>query len=409
VPVTPHGRTLVPDAAVHRRLRRSSVGVVVMWMVFGPVGPAPMVRSGTRLSAEAAGSARKGESRKHQRARPKEPKEKLTEQARLAAIAKAQVWTPTNVPAMDLRMGPQGPGAYQPDELVTCDYVDRKLKGTSLKFDCAVGPGDEVKVRYGELNGKVQGEVLATRLLWALGFGADAAYPVRVRCRGCSPDPWNDREAIRGVVQLFDPAVIERRPKGHALETAANVGWTWSELDFIDESQGGAPKAQRDALTLLAVFMQHTDTKPDQQRLLCLPGGLNDDGACDKPFMMLHDVGLTFGHANYFNRTPTGSVNFEQWSKTPIWRDAAACRGHLSKSMTGTLGDDPPISEAGRQFLANLLVQLTDRQLHDLFDVARVDRRSRKPNSSEPPASIDEWVSAFEQKRDEIVNTRCPS
>jgi hypothetical protein len=28
---------------------------------------------------------------------------------------------------------------------------------------------------------------------------------------------------------------------------------------------------------------------------------------------------------------------------------------------------------------------------HDLFEVARVDRHSRRPNSSEPSASLDEW------------------
>jgi hypothetical protein len=152
--------------------------------------------------------------------------------------------------------------------------------------------------------------------------------------------------------------------------------------------------------------MQHTDTKPEQERLLCLPKGRSEDGRCDEPFMMLHDVGLTFGQANAFNRTSVGSVNFEQWSKTPIWKDATACVGRLSKSNTGTL-DDPKISEAGRQFLADLLVQLTDRQLHDLFDVARVDRRSRRPDSAEPPATVEEWVAAFKHKRDEIVTNRC--
>jgi hypothetical protein len=55
------------------------------------------------------------------------------------------------------------------------------------------------------------------------------------------------------------------------------------------------------------------------------------DGVCEKPFMVLHDVGLTFGHGNFWNRTVTGSVNFDLWSKTRIWRDAAACVGHLSK------------------------------------------------------------------------------
>jgi hypothetical protein len=53
------------------------------------------------------------------------------------------------------------------------------------------------------------------------------------------------------------------------------------------------------------------------------------------------------------------------------------------------------------------LVQLTDQQLRDLFEVARVEHRSRKPGTEEPSASVDEWVKAFKVKRDEIVNNRC--
>ena len=52
---------------------------------------------------------------------------------------------------------------------------EKKLPGTTQEFDCAIGD-DIVKVRYGIENGKVQGAVLASRLLWALGFGADGRY-----------------------------------------------------------------------------------------------------------------------------------------------------------------------------------------------------------------------------------------
>src|SRR6185436_3840462 len=100
------------------------------------------------------------------------------------------------------------------------------------------------------------------------------------------------------------------------------------------------------------------------------------------------------------------SVNFVEWSSAPIWRYCASCVGHMSKSLTGTLGDRA-ISVAGGQFLADLLVQLSDRQLHDLFDIGRVDLRSRRPGSAEPPASVDEWVAAFKSKRVEIVEKRC--
>ena len=332
-------------------------------------------------------------------------KELATKEARVAFIRKAQVWAPTNVSEMDLRAGPQGPGSFQPNEAVLCRYTEKKLSGTTQKFQCANGD-DVMKVRYGKENGEVQGGVLASRLLWALGFGADAVYPVRVTCRGCPSDPWTQHERVAGE-HVFVPAVIERKPKGHEMNSDHDGGWAWPELDLVDEQQGGAPRAHRDALKLLAVFMQHTDNKTEQQRLLCLPGGRTREGGCDTPFMMLHDVGMTFGQANFFNRGSVGSVSFDQWSKAPIWRDdPAACVGHLGKSKTGTMGD-PKISEAGRQFLADLLLQLRDPQLRDLFEVARVDLRSRKPNSDEPPASVDEWVAAFKHKRDEIVTNHC--
>jgi hypothetical protein len=308
---------------------------------------------------------------------------------------------------MDFRAGPPGPDALPLDETVRCTYVETKLAGSSRKFDCAISKSDVAKVKYGASNGEVIGAVLSSRLLWALGFGADRVYPVRVTCQGCSSDPWTKRKAVQGT-STFYPAAIERNHEGHEIKNEQNPGWAWSELDLVDEAEGGASRAQRDALTLLAVFIQHTDSKPEQERLICLPGGVAADGVCEKPFMLLHDVGLTFGHGNFWNRTVTGSVNFDLWSKTPIWRDAAACVGHLSKSKTGTLGD-PTISEAGRLFLSDLLLQLTDQQLHDLFEVARVDSRSRKPNTSEPAASVDEWVKAFKHKRDDIAANRCPA
>ena len=339
---------------------------------------------------------------------PSQRKELSTRAARLAFIRKAQILAPTNVSRMDLRAGPEGAGSFQPNETVTCDFVQTQLPGTSPKFDCDVGNGDVVKVRYGAQNGKVEAAVIASRLLWALGFGADRLYPVVVRCRGCSPDPWTQRAPAVGE-QVFDPAVIERKPKGHEMKSENKGGWAWPELELVDEQQGGAPRAQRDALKLLAVFMQHTDNKPLNERLLCLSKGRADGDACDQPFMMMHDVGLTFGHANLRNRNNRGSLNFEEWSTTPIWRDPVACVAHMSKSFSGTLGN-PTISEAGRQFLAGLLVQLTDQQLHDLFEVARVERRSRDPHHAGlRPATVDEWVTAFRRKRDEIVNHQCKS
>lgn len=331
---------------------------------------------------------------------------KLNDKERIAFFRSAQVWTPTNVAEMNIHTGPTGRDAFEFDQRVECQFTPSAPNGSSKKFYCKLDDGDVVKVRYGADNAEVEGSVLASRLFWALGFGADAAYPVHVICHGCSDDPWNKRAPTHDT-HVFDVATIERKAPGHEIHGDPD-GWSWSELNLVDDTQGGAPRHQRDALKLIAVFVQHTDNKAVQQRMHCLPGGLADDGTCAKPFLIVHDVGLTFGQANYFNRTLTGSVNFELWSKTPIWRDKSECVGHLAKSSSGTLGD-PKIGEAGRAFLAGLLDQLTDAQLHDLFEVGHVERRSRRPGTSEPPASVDEWVNAFKQKRTEIDSTRCPA
>jgi hypothetical protein len=329
----------------------------------------------------------------------------LTKRSHLEFIRRAQIWTRTNIPKMNLRLGPQGPGSFQPNQAVTCDYVEQPMGGATRKFHCVIRADDVVKVRYGVHNGHVQGTVLATRLLWALGFGADRVYPVRVTCRGCSADPWSHRGPVNAAHQ-FDPAVIERKPLGHEMwEGHQEAGWVWPELDLIDQSLDGAPPEQRDALKLMAVLMQHTDNGRQQQHLLCMPSGLLNDGVCDKPFLFIHDVGLTFGRANEFNRDEPGSVNFEEWSTTPVWRDPHSCVGHLSKSFTGSIGD-PHISEAGRKFLADLLLQLTDLQLRDLFEVAGVERRTTSSGVSK--AKVEDWVAAFDRKRGEIASTRCP-
>ena len=245
--------------------------------------------------------------------------------------------------------------------------------------------------------------MLATHLLWALGFGADAMYPVNVICHGC-PQALGGIERPGGEYR-FDPAVVERKMLGKEWPPHGDSGWSWRELAEITPARGGAPRAQRDALTLLAVFLQHSDSKPEQQRIVCV-GGVRGD-ACSRPFLMISDVGLTFGAASLVNSNAASSVNLARWRDTPVWREGPGCVGNLDKSFSGTL-DKPVIGEAGRGFLAMLLQQLSDAQLHDLFEVARVNLRVREPGhalSGFP--SVDEWVSVFKQKRDEIVSKRC--
>jgi hypothetical protein len=326
----------------------------------------------------------------------------ITPAERAALIRRAQLWLPTNAAAADMLNGPPD-APYASGETITCDYVDARYGGHSPKFGCTLDGHRVLKVRYGRDNGEVYAGVAATRLLWALGFGADSLYPVHVLCRHCPRELAAEGIRINDAI-TFDVAAVEHKFPGADVEARGSVlGWAWPELATVDVAAGGAPLAQRDALRLLAVFIQHSDNKAEQQRLICRDSGrsIREITACAEPFLAIHDLGQTFGRANRLNRSSVSSVNLALWSNTPIWKDRARCVGNLAASTTGTLAE-PVISEAGRRFLADLLAGLTDQQLHDLFSAARF---ADKPHGGGP---IDAWVAAFKHKRDEITSASCP-
>ncbi len=262
--------------------------------------------------------------------------------------------------------------------------------------------GDELKVKYGRDNGEVYAEVAASRLLWALGFGADRVYPVRVICTGCPESLKADSRRPDGRA-VFEYAVVDREVEGYSVPGWEEPGWAWPDLDRLNPAAGGAPKAHRDALTLLAVLIQHTDSKREQQRFICLGPPSNGDN-CARPFLMIADVGKTFGKANALNKDEPGSVNLQNWRAETVWRDAPQCVGNLPQSLTGTL-HNPVISEEGRRFLAGLLSRLTERQMRDLFETARF--ASRPPGGDGAAASVQDWVDAFKGKIAEVVNRTC--
>jgi hypothetical protein len=332
--------------------------------------------------------------------------EHVTAAERAEFIRRATLWHPTTIKSMDLLAGPQGEGAFKFDEKLACDYVQAPPSGATPKFHCALSSEDTVRVKYGRKNGEVYAEVAASRLFWALGFGTDRVYPVQVTCRNCPIEPWYWSSEKRVDEKTFEIASVERRLEGRKIETKPDEGWHWPELDTVDERAGGAPRAQRDALKLLMVLIQNSDTKPANQKILCPPDAAKKDAAghetCERPLLYVQDLGYAFGEATLLS---TSKNDLQDWAGEPVWKDPAQCVGNLRKSLPGTL-KDPPISEEGRKFLADLLVQLSDKQIEDMFTAARVERFHRHAERNLP---VSEWVSVFKKKRDEIVNQKCPS
>jgi hypothetical protein len=221
--------------------------------------------------------------------------------------------------------------------------------------------------------------VAATRLISALGFGADRMHVVQsVRCAGCPTFPFQAlrcfaKTGMRRVcfpggvdyeqIVVFDPAVVERRIEGRKIEAVPDQGWAWYELDKVDPAKGGSPRAEVNALKLLAVFLAHWDNKAENQRLVCLPGGNQPDGGCTRPFALMQDVGATFG--------PT-KLDLHNWRNTPVWADPRTCRVSMEHlPFTGATFPEQQLSEEGRQFLLRLLEQLSATQIETLFTTSR--------------------------------------
>ena len=324
---------------------------------------------------------------------------KVSDAERLDALSRAAVWQRPETPIAQARLDsdPNQPQAIE------CTFAITEVGGTAPKFDCHLENGERIRVKYGR-SPEIPSEVAAARLLHALGFGADDVMLVeKLRCYGCPAEPFITMRTLglAGAQELygkvmnkdsykdFEWVAVERRHYGRAIETDRLEGWSFFELDLIDEKKGGAPRAHVDALRLLAVFLAHWDNKSENQRLVCLSEkDWPDGGKCSRPMAMLQDIGSAFGPRK---------VDQEKWEQFSVWGDRATCMTTMDGlPYKGATFKPTKISESGRQHLASLLGQLSDQQITALFAGARFDQSKGMIGFTTTP--VPAWVRAFKKK-----------
>ena len=363
----------------------------------------------------------------------------VTADERVEYLRRARVWEPTDVSSKDLYNGPKGKLKLAVDQEIVCDFVPKPLKGWSEKFLCRMKDGTIFKVKYiaGDRFKEVYGEVLGTRLFWALGFYADRMLPVRVTCHGCPKTPWKYVNARKNKHQLdeqgrirslppeaeigtytFDPAALEEKLDAEPIEEHEDQGWSWSSLQLVDDKLGGATKAEIDAFKLLNAFVQNADNSAEQNALACPRDELakNADGTvtCRRPILYVDDLGAVFGKGG-LTTAYAGRVDYEGWKKRPVWVSRGSCKARLAPIggiFQRTTLRDPVISEGGRSLLARQLEHLSDAQIADLFRAARIEKlhQTVSDGASGPrEVTLDDWVELFKQKRAEITeHPGCP-
>jgi hypothetical protein len=275
-----------------------------------------------------------------------------------------------------------------------------------------------VKVKYGRTP-EIPAEIAATRLLRSLGFAADEVVAGEtLECVGCPPHPFRTRQLaemffLSGVYdqlvsgesrRVYRHVAVERKFDAPAIEAGDASGWEWSELDRVNPSLGGASRADLDALRLVAVLLAHWDNKPSNQRLVCLDSRRNEKaegrppGPCQRPLLMLHDLGATFGPKK---------LDHANWTRTPIWARGPGCVATMdSLPYEGATFRARPISMAGRQRLAQELVRLSKSDMRHVFlDAGFPDARTGTPRATD----VSPWVETLQQKIAEIVDPPCTS
>jgi hypothetical protein len=346
----------------------------------------------------------------------------FTPEARAQAERSAKVWQepdPNYDPVLGYNSSAGAPtGAPPGDENgrtrpINCvaNIKSDKGTGTTPKFYCSV-PGvvdnDGDLIRYkikphfkgqsrDKRNGEVYGEFLSSRFSKALGFFADDEWVADVNCPDCQ----------KSLNKPFQGTNFNPSQPAAGIELALGKG---IDVDCDDKDtaalaptlkkllENGAPRAQIDAFKLWLAFIDHGDTKGDNQKFSCLDWEKSGNTRTCKPGQAVYyvsDMGSTFGYSS----TSENKARLREWRKRedPIKVSNGRCT-----STAKSIGD-ASVGEAGRKLLADGLQRLLDAEQSSGL-ITKVFSASRNQERDDPAGL---WTTEFVRKARTIIDAHC--
>ncbi len=291
--------------------------------------------------------------------------------------------------------------------------------------DGPLDPNDPNHQSRIEPNGEVWGEVMSTRILWGLGFYADAVYPTKVVCHGCPAVPFRATKRDTKVASRhFFWSAVEAKFPGETVEMSEDQGF---DLGADKEDmrnlgkENGAKAVEIEAWKLLAAFVVHADNKPENNRVMCEKNMLQDDGTCaGKSYVLYQDVGNTFGSSGTVLGLGTTykKAEYAAWKKKPVWANAGSLEAKLESTWSLS---NPQVTRDGCQFLATRLKALAPESCHanlascpvnDIFTASRVGYRGEQGEFVNPTTgskekrqvSAEDWTQLYIEKVKELAS-----
>lgn len=244
----------------------------------------------------------------------------------------AILWQQVDIKSRDTLRGPTSEGITPALEKVK--FLGRQHGGNNLKYRVEDANGREWVVKIAD---ESQAEVAANRLLWAIGYRTEIDLIV-------------PRINIEGIGS-YKNARFEVRTK----EIKRGERWGWENNPF-------AGTKEFDGLRLMMAFVNNWDLKDDNNAIITEGG---------KTYLIISDMGSSFGRLAKTNESRSGrSVNkAEHYAEANFIKGVSG--GIVELDYRGGGADHlKGISVENARWLAELLMQLSDKQISDAFRAA---------------------------------------
>jgi hypothetical protein len=244
---------------------------------------------------------------------------------------------PADIARRNLFLGPGGE-AMMPD-LRSVTLIEEEKGGYSKKYRVRDGLG---RVWVAKIGKEAQSETAATRLLWAVGYFADADYLVpSVR--------------IEGLNKTLKNVRFGARPK----DEKRIDGWQWENNPFVGTREFRG-------LKVMMALINNWDIKESNNKIV-----IPKDHANELRYEV-HDLGATFGkvsHIPWFIRFRPNRNDPKAYARARLVQKVknGYVRFHYTPKDDKLFKD---IRVADAQWIAGLLSRLSDQQITDAFRAA---------------------------------------
>jgi hypothetical protein len=241
------------------------------------------------------------------------------------------LWESVEIPTRDLYLGP---GENLQPEFKGLRYIGRQPGGNNVKYRLKDGNGVEWIAKAAD---ESQPEIAATRLLWAIGYRTEIDY--------LAPKFAIDKVGSHKNVRFeARPANIKRGER-----------WSWTDNPFLK-------KKEFDGLKILMALVNNWDLK-DENTVILKEG--------DRSYYVVSDLGASFGKLADKSMSRAGrSVNdADDYAKSQFIKgvDSGFILFHYNGMNEDLLRG---ITVENARWMADLLLQLSDKQIDDAFRAA---------------------------------------